>query len=478
MFDALGGYSYYEYNYDGFGSSAKGFNADQVNLIDNMEGGLSREYRAPSARNKVELQSYFARFNATIFKKLLLTGTVRMDGSSKFGTNNKYGTFPSLGVGYKVIEAKEGLVNDFKLRGSYGITGNQEFAPNSAISAGQFGLNGTPVTVNNANPDLKWETTTSYGVGVDFELLNNRLTGSFDYYNKNTSDLIFPNQPDGSQPGTYFPRLLNAKGNLINKGYEVSLNYKVIASEDFTWDISGNASFNSNKFTNFAGFVQTGGLNGQGLSGAYAQVITNDKPLYSYNLYEWRGYDANGMSIYADAAGNDTGLGTAAKKILDKQPLPKVNVGFSTSFGYKNFDASASFYGAFGHYIYNNTTNAYFFKGAFLGGRNTTEEAATSPQAQGDPNSPSTKYLEKGDFLRMGNLTLGYTFTGSVVEKLKIKSARLFVNGSNLFIITKYSGTDPEVDTDKSLNGVPSAGMEYLSYPRERSLGVGLNVTF
>ncbi|WP_233588540.1 SusC/RagA family TonB-linked outer membrane protein [Flavobacterium sp. LS1P28] len=478
VFDALAGYSFYEYNYDGFGVSAKGFNSDQLNLIDNIEGALSREYRPSSGRNKVDLQSYFTRVNATLFKKLLLTGTVRIDGSSKFGENNKYGTFPSVGVGYKVVESGEGLVNDVKIRGSYGITGNQEFAPNSAISAGQFGLNGTPVTVNNANPDLKWETTTSSGVGVDFELINNRLTGSLDYYNKNTTDLIFPNQPDGSQPGTYFPRLLNAKGNLINKGYEISLNYKVIDSGDFTWDVSGNASFNSNKFTNFAGFVQTGGLNGQGLSGAYAQIITNDRPLYSYNLYEWRGYDANGMSIYADAAGNDTGLGTAAKKILDKQPLPKVNVGFSTSFTYKNFDASASFYGAFGHYIYNNTTNAYFFKGSFLGGRNTTEEAATSPQAQGDPNSPSTKYLEKGDFLRMGNLTFGYTFTGSSLEKLRIKSARLFVNGSNLFIITKYSGTDPEVDTDKSLNGVPSAGMEYLSYPREKSLGVGLNVTF
>lgn len=478
VFDALAGYSYYDYNSEGFNSSGKGFSVDQVNLIDNIEGGLSREYRVSSYRNKVELQSYFARFNATIFKKLLLTGTVRVDGSSKFGKNNKYGTFPSMGIGYKVIESKDGLVNDFKLRGSYGVTGNQEFGANSAIAAGQFGLNNTPVTVNNANADLKWETTSAVGIGADFELLNNRLTGSVDYYRKNTSDLIFPNQADGSQPGTYFARLLNAEGNLINKGFEVSLNYKVINSDEFTWDVSGNASFNSNKFTNFAGFVQTGGLNGQGLSGAYAQVITNDKPLYSYNLYEWRGFDANGMSIYADAAGNDTGLGTAAKKILDKQPLPKVNVGFSTSFTYKNFDASTSFYGAFGHYIYNNTANAYFFKGAFLGGRNTTEEAATSPQAQGDPNSPSTKYLEKGDFLRMGNLTFGYTFTGSIVEKLKVKSARLFVNGSNLFIITNYSGTDPEVDTDKSLNGVPSAGMEYLSYPRERSLGVGLNVTF
>lgn len=476
--DALLGYSYYDYNADGNRSGGKGYNDAQTNLIDNIEGALVREYRVSAYRNRVELQSYFARVNATIYKKLLLTGTVRADGSSKFGTDNKYGYFPSLGVAYKVIEDKVGIVNSFKIRGNTGTTGNQEFAPNSAISRGQYGDNGTPNTDNNSNPLLKWETTKSYGLGADFELLNNRLSGSVDYYNKNTSDLIFPNQADGSQPGTFFPRLLNVDGNLINKGLEVSLNYKVINTENFTWDISGNASFNSNKFENFTGYVQTGGLNGQGLTGAYAQVITNNKPLYTYFLYEWRGYDTNGNSIYADAAGNDTGLGTASQKLLDKQPLPKINVGFSTNVTYKNFDASASFYGAFGHYIYNNTTNAYFFKGAFLGGRNTTVEAATSTQAQGDPNSPSTKYLEKGDFLRMGNLNIGYTFKGSFVDKLKIKSARFFVNATNLFIITGYSGTDPEVDTDKSLNGVPSAGIEFLSYPREKSLGFGLNVTF
>jgi iron complex outermembrane receptor protein len=375
-----------------------------------------------------------------------------------------------------VVEDKEGLLNSFKIRGNYGITGNQEFAPNSAIARASYGNNGNLNVDTNSNADLKWETTKSYGVGADFELINNRLTGSLDYFQRDTKDLIFPVPAAATQPGPPSPRFKNLPGNLINKGVEVSLNYKVIDTEDLTWDVSGNASFLSNEVKNFAGFISTGGLNGQGLTDAYAQVITNNQPAYTYYLYEWRGYDATGNSIYADAAGNDTGLGTAAKKLLDKQPLPKINVGFTTNVAYKGFDASASFYGAFGHYIYNNTTNAYFFKGAFLGGRNTTLEAATSPQAQGDPNSPSTKYLEKGDFLRMGNLTFGYTVNS--LERFRIKSARFFVNASNLFIITSYSGSDPEVDTDKSLNGVPSAGMEYLSYPRDKSVSVGLNVTF
>jgi TonB-linked SusC/RagA family outer membrane protein len=476
--DALVGYSYYDYNADGNFSTGKGYDMAQTNLIDNIEGGLRNEFRVSSYRNRVELQSYFARINATIYKKLILTGTLRSDGSTKLGINNKYDYFPSVGIAYKVIDNQEGIVNDFKIRGNYGKTGNQEFAPNSAIARVSSGNDGTPVVDNNPNADLKWETTRSYGVGTDFELFNNRLTGSLDYFQRDTKDLIFPVPAAATQPGPPSPRFKNLPGNLINKGFEVALSYKVIDTEDLTWDVSGNASFLSNEVKNFAGFISTGGLNGQGLSDAYAQVITNNHPAYTYYLYEWRGYDATGNSIYADAAGNDTGLGTAAKKLLDKQPLPKINVGFSTNLAYKGFDASASFYGAFGHYIYNNTTNAYFFKGAFLGGRNVTQEAATSAQAQGDPNSPSTKYLEKGDFLRMGNLTLGYTLKGDALEKYKIKTARFYVNGSNLFIITSYSGSDPEVDTDKSLNGVPSAGMEYLSYPREKSVSVGLNVTF
>lgn len=476
--DALVGYSYYDYTADGSFSLGKGYDLAQTNLIDNIEGGLQNEFRVFSYRNRSELQSYFARVNATLYNKLILTATLRSDGSTKLGVNNKYDYFPSVGLAYKVVDNKDGIVNSFKVRGNFGKTGNQEFAPNSAISRGAYGLNGSLNVDSNANADLKWETTKSYGVGADFELFNNKLTGSVDYFQKDTKDLIFPVPAAATQPGPPSPRFKNLPGNLINKGFEVSLNYKVMATEDFTWDLSGNASFLSNKMTNFAGFISTGGINGQGLSGAYAQVVTNDKPIYSYYMYEWRGYDASGNSIYADAVGNDTGLGTAAKSVLDKQPLPKINVGFNTNFTYKNFDLGASFYGAFGHYIYNNTTNAYFFKGAFLGGRNTTEEAATSPQAQGDPNSPSTKYLEKGDFLRMGNLTFGYTVKGAILDKFKMSTARLYVNASNLFIITGYSGTDPEVDTDKSLNGVPSAGMEYLSYPRDKSVSVGLNVTF
>ncbi len=478
QFDALLGYSYYDYTASGNDVSAKGFNAKQTNLIDNIEGGLQNEYRASSWRNRVELQSYFTRVNATLYKNLLVTATLRVDGSTKLGANNKYGSFPSVGVGYKVFEDKAGLLNNLKVRTNFGVTGNQEFAVNSAIARASYGNNGTFNVDTNDNSDLKWETTTSYGAGIDFGLLNNRLTGSVDYFQRDTQDLIFPVPSAATQPGPPSPRFVNLPGNLINNGVEVSANYKLIDSEKLTWDISANASFLSNKIQNFAGFIQAGALHGQGLTGAYAQVVTNNEPIYSYYMYEWRGYDAAGASVYADAAGADASLGLAAKKLVGKTGLPKMNLGFSTNVTYKNFDAAVSFYGAFGHYLYNNTANAYFFKGAYIGGRNVPASVATSAQAQGDPNSPSTKYLEKGDFLRMGNLTLGYTFTGAGLDKLKIKSARFFVNGQNLLLFTNYSGLDPEVNTDKSLNGVPSAGIDYLSYPRSKAIALGLNVTF
>ena len=282
--DALVGYSYYDYTADGNQSSGIGYDSAQTNLIDNIEGGLQNEFRVSSYRNRTELQSYFGRVNATLYKKLILTATLRADGSTKLGVNNKYDYFPSAGIAYKIVDNEEGLINDFKIRGNYGITGNQEFAPNSAIARASYGNNGSLNLDSNSNADLKWETTKSYGIGADFEFLNNRLTGSVDYFQRDTKDLIFPVPAAATQPGPPSPRFKNLPGNLINKGVEVALSYKIIDNENLTWDISGNASFLKNEMTNFAGFISTGGLNGQGLSGAYAQVITNDKPIYSYYM--------------------------------------------------------------------------------------------------------------------------------------------------------------------------------------------------
>lgn len=485
--NAVAGYSYYSYDFDQNSITAKGFAPEQVNLIDNIQGGItwanggngSNTFGSRTFRNKVELQSYYARASTTLYSNLNVDLTIRRDGSSKLGVNDKYGNFFAIGAGYKIFTGRDGLVNDLKIRGSYGVTGNQEFTANSALQVARF-VNGPGQGFGdqiNSNPDLRWETTTASNIGLDFTLLKNKLSGSLEYFNRSTTDLVFAQPAEATQPGAPGTKFVNLDAVLENSGFEASLSYKIIEKENINWDFSINGAYLKNIFKETSLFIPTAELNGQGLSGAFAQVLSNNLPAYSYYLYDFQGYAANGSSIYTDAAGNNSDLGTASRKILDKTPLPKFNLGFSSSFSYNKFDAAVSFYGAFGHYIYNNTANALFFKGAFPV-RNIPIEVATSPQASGDPNSPSTKYLESGNFLRMGNLTFGYTFTGSILEKAKINSARFFVNGQNLLLFTNYSGFDPEVDTAKPFNGVPSAGIDYLAYPRAKTISMGLNLNF
>jgi iron complex outermembrane receptor protein len=468
--NAIVGYSYYNYASNGTFVSAKGFAPTQTNLLENMEGGIPTETRTNSYKGLSEMQSVFARASMSFYNKLNLDLTVRRDGSSKAAEGKKYGNFPSLGLAYKLVEGKDGLVNDFKLRTNIGKTGNTEFPRNSSVSIIEYNGPDKFTIVNNANSKLTWETTTSYGVGADFTLLKNKLSGSVDYFNKNTTDLIVGIPSTSGQPSPQGIKYVNLPANLINEGVEVALNYKVIDTEDLSWDVSGNVAFLSNTVKNLgaSNIYNVGRIDGQGLTDAYVQRIQEGYPLYNYYLPEFTGYDSTGKSTYA----ND-----GATSMLDKQPLPKMTVGFSTSVSYKDFDFSTSMYGNFGNYLFNNTNVALFYQNQ-LGGKNVTPEVAYSAQSNTDANTPSTKYLEKGDFLRLGQLTLGYTIKGSILDRLKMKTARFYVNGSNLFVITKYSGFDPEVDTNKSLNGIPSAGIDYLSYPKARSFSLGLNVTF
>ena len=469
--NAIAGYSFYNYRSNGNFVSAKGFAASQANLLDNMEGGIPTETRNGSYKGLVELQSVFARVSLALYNKLNLDLTVRRDGSSKSSDGNKYGNFPSLGLAYKVFEEKGGLVNDLKIRTNIGKTGNTEFPRNSSVGVIEYNGPDQFNIVNNANSQLTWETSTSYGVGADFTLLNNRLSGSVDYFNKSTTDLIVGIPSTSGQPSPQGIKYTNLPADLVNKGVELALNYKLIESNDLTWDISGNVAFLANEIKGLgaANIYNAGAIHGAGLTDSYVQRIQDGYPLYTYYLPTFTGYDANGISTYKD--------GSSKPEMLDKQPLPKINAGFSTSLAYKNFDFSTSLYGAFGHYLFNNTNTALFFRQQ-LGGKNTTPEVISSGQSDKDANTPSTKYLEKGDFIRLGNLTLGYTIKGDVLERFKMKSARFYVNGANLFVLTKYSGFDPEVDTNKTLNGIPSAGVDYLSYPRARTFSVGLNVTF
>ncbi|MGS2762203.1 SusC/RagA family TonB-linked outer membrane protein [Sinomicrobium sp. M5D2P9] len=426
-----------------------------------------------------ELQSFFGRLNYTLKDRYLFTATLRADGSSRFGGNNKYGYFPSGAFAW-ILSDEEFIPDVFynlKLRLGYGVTGNQEIPHNRYQTRQRYaglGINANSGEVQRvgldnvafANPDLKWEQTQQFNVGVDFGFLDNRLSGSIDLYRKNTTDLLMQIMSAQPAPQEFVYRNLDA--DVINKGFEITLNYGIIETEDFTWDLGTNLSYNDNMVKNFDGTVDTGGINGQGLTGAFAQRIQDGQPLFSYFLREFTGYNENGLAEYE---------GGDLQKFVGKSALPEYNLGISTSFNYKNWDLSAFFAGQFGHYIYNNTQNAFFTAGAIGNGRNVTRDVLSSEESNLNAPDVSTRFLEKGDFLRLQNITIGHNF--SFAEDSNVfKSFRVYANAQNLFVITNYSGLDPEVNVNKELDGVPSLGIDYTSYPRPRIFTLGLNVTF
>ncbi|MCX2718170.1 SusC/RagA family TonB-linked outer membrane protein [Lentiprolixibacter aurantiacus] len=421
--------------------------------------------------NTDELQSFFGRVNYTLMDKYLFTATLRADGSSRFGGNNQYGYFPSAAFAWKINE--EDFMGDsfstLKLRLNWGITGNQD-----GIGYGQFvnrtrwadgGINpnsqiNTPATseVAFANPDLKWEETTQYGLGIDFGLGNDRLTGNIDLYRKETRDILL-NLP-AVQPATTPFVFQNVDAVIVNQGIEFGVDYDIVQSEDFTWNANFNIAYNENELTEYDGpNLQAGNLFGQGLTGATSQILTEGRSLFTYNL---RLVDDN-LNVDAEPT------------ILDKSGLPDITAGFSTSASYKNWDASLFFSGQFGHYVYNNTANALFALPQ-IGSRNNLKSVLDRGDNLSSTN-PSTYFLEKGDFVRLQSASISYNVPLSGDGALK--SMRLSLNGQNLFLITDYSGLDPEVSTTNiPANGLPSASIDYLQYPRPRTFTLGVNVTF
>ncbi|MBC7745089.1 MAG: TonB-dependent receptor, partial [Flavobacterium sp.] len=464
---ALVGLSYQDFkNYSFYNVAA---NAVTPNTSVNNLAGFKKQVPVFGDSSRNELQSYFTRLNYNVKDRYLITATLRSDGSSKFGANNKYAYFPALAAKWKIMNErfmpKSGLFSDLSLRLNYGQTGNQEYPGGAALQLSQRQLNGDINILNDANPDIKWETTTQYGAGIDFSLFNGRFGGTVDYFNKNTSDLLF--LQDFAQPTANSRRWTNLAGNVINKGVEFGLNLQAIESDKFNWEVLYNMTFLKNNVENFGNTtVITGDINGQGLSGAYVQTIRNGYPLASFNLPTFEGYDANGLAIYPNDAAFSV-VGSA---------LPTFNAGLTNNFTMGKWNANFFINASTGFYIYNNTANALFTKGSLKNARNVTQDVANSTEDALNAPEVSTRFLEKGDFVRLANASLGYTFDTKNLSR--VKNLRLSLSGQNLLLITNYSGLDPEVNTNKALNSVPSRGIDYTSYPSARTFTFGVSAGF
>ncbi len=471
--------------YQQFGFSSNGLFINQIvpeinsNVSLSAPGGITvNSITGDLYDNTDELQSLFTRLNYKIADKYLFTFTLRADGSTRFGPNNQYGFFPSGAFAWKLQEEDfiPEAFSTLKLRLGYGIVGNQDglgygnFVRRQRFGGAGIG-NGGEVNPSGfslvafANPDLKWESTAQAGIGFDFGFFNERLNGSIDVYHKTTTDLLLQQEAAQPTPQPFVFGNLDAK--VINKGIEFAINYDVIQQEDMTWNVGFNIAYNKNEVQDFDGLIQTGAINGNGLTGAYAQLLAEGQPLFSYYLREFGGYGANGISIYPNGD---------RQQFVGKSALPDYTLGISTSFTYKRFNFNAFLTGQYGQYIYNNTANAFFTAGIINSGQNVTTDVLTNGESPLNAPDVSTRFLEKGDFLRLQNASLGYNvpITGTGF----FKTFRLSLTGQNLFVITPYSGLDPEVDTPKSLNNIPSSGIDYTSYPRAKTYTFGINATF
>lgn len=443
--------------------------------------------------NTDELQSFFGRINYSIASKYLFTATMRADGSSRFGPENQYGYFPSGAFAWQIGE-EDFISNDnistLKLRLSAGITGNQDgLGYGNFVSRQRFGGIGTQANleINDGafgttivaidNPDLKWESTLNFNVGLDFGFNSDRLSGSIDVYRNETRDLLIQTPP--AAPSTNPFQFGNVDAIILNQGIEFALNYDFIQSDDVDFSAAFNIAYNSNEIQDFAGAINAGPINGPGLSGAFAQRFESGQSIFSYYMATFEGFDGSGNPIYTDVDGNGIGDPDVDKAFVGEDGLPDITTGLSLNLRIKNWDFSTFLNGNFGFSVYNNTANSFFNAGQIGTARNVTQDVVTSGEDPGASTAVSTRFLESGDFVRLQNATIGYNVPLS--GEGTFKSLRFNLTGQNLFLITDYSGIDPEVSVNTgSLNnsGLPTRSIDWSAFPNPRTITFGVNASF
>ena len=479
-FDIMAGYSWQHFYYANhditYSNPTEDLGAKEGYTYDENERHYIRDdHRRIPYENY--LISFFGRLNYNFMDRYLLTATLRRDSSSRFSENNRWGLFPSAALAWTIsnepfMKATENVLSKLKLRLGYGVTGQQEIGDYQYITSYSFSTNPnttylgtTLLKPNGYSPDLKWEQTTTYNVAIDFGFLNNRINGSIEYYQKHTKDLL---NTISAAAGTNFINLITANvGKMKNKGVEANVNAIAIQSKDFTWEVGYNITWNDSKITKL---TTTFNPDYQGIDAGTNQKHQVGEMPGTFYLYQ-QVYDENGKPIqnaFVDR-NNDGQITEADRYLTHKSPMAKVYMGFSSQFSYKKWDLGFNLRANFGNYVYNgvasgnSTSNNYGGKGFITNLYNGFQDTGftllnTSEQMASD------YFLENASFLKMDNLTLGYSFQNLFAAKL---SGRISASVQNVFTISKYSGLDPEC-----------GAIDSNIWPRPRTYTIGLNLNF
>ncbi|KFC18386.1 SusC/RagA family TonB-linked outer membrane protein [Epilithonimonas lactis] len=489
-FNILGGFSYQKFKFSGTYYGVRNIADQNAGISPELNPGYSGDVFIPSPgyAQENELQSYFGRVNYNFDKKYLLTASIRADGSTRFGENNKYGYFPSVAVGWTMSNENflqdSQIVNELKLRGSWGQTGNQE-VPNKLTQASYSLSQGAGYylydnlnllngfTVNRtANPDLRWEVVEQTNIGADFSLWQNKLYGSVEYYNKITKDPILNIPSKVLSPTTTV--YTNVDGEIVNKGFEVTLGSDIIRKDNFTWTVDVNGATVNNVVRNLpVSEIYSGEVSGPGMSGVTANIYKNGYEAGSFIMLNYLGIDADGKYIYEDVDGDGT-IGPKDRKIFEGA-IPNLTFGLNSYMRYKKIDFGFSFIGQTGGYLVNNTALNLNINN-LASDRNLLTNFYESGASPTNQPQLSSLYLEKSDFLRLNNLRVGYTFDSTQLKWMK--SLNLYVSAQNLWTITNYTGYDPLVDTNKQAAGNQSLGIDYTTYPSAKTFLFGATVKF
>ncbi len=463
--NVLAGYEFQEFTNSGFGATTKGFVTDAW-LYNNMGGATDFTTAPYSFKNQNRLVSFFGRVAYNMGGNLNVMATLRREGSSRFGVDNKWGVFPSASVGFRVTD-------DIKLRASYGVTGNQEIGNYRSLVTLGSGANAViggqllaGVAANQlANPDLKWETTSDINFGVDFALMDNKITGSVDMYSKTTEDMLV--EVNVPQPAVVTTKLDNV-GSVENSGLEFFINSVNMSTKDMSWNTSFNFSTNKNNVVSLGKdveYIVTGQVGGAGLSGVQAAIIKPGEAFGTFFGYELSGYDADGQEILSTDGGP---LGDG-RRILGS-PHPDYTFGMTNQINFGNIDFSFYIWSVQGNEILNNTRLEYQRPSNPFNNINLFSETADDVNNGLGSEAAvalTDKFIEDGSFIRLQNVTIGYTLkTG------QFKNLRFYLSADNLITLTDYSGFDPEVSTISGL----AEGIDYTNYPKAKTISFGINV--